>query len=82
MLICYNSLALKAQLPWGVNSGGINCLCLAASEGQRVGRKEPMRQTRKQRRERKKKNELMNKDSEFIPTRLTGHCSMLQDTDF
>lgn len=54
-----------------------------ASEGQRVGRKEPMRQTRKQRREgKKKKDELINKDSEFIPTRLTGHCSMLQDTDF
>lgn len=52
-----------------------------ASEGQRIGRKEPVRQTRKQRRKEKKKDELINKDSEFIPTRLTGHCSMLQDTD-
>ena len=52
-----------------------------ASEGQRIGRKEPVRQTRKQRRKDKKKDELINKDSEFIPTRLTGHCSMLQDTD-
>lgn len=55
------------------------------SEGQWVGRTEPRRQTRKQRGEgkkKKKKDELINKDSEFIPTRLTGHCSMLRDTDF
>lgn len=29
-----------------------------------------------------KKDELINKDSEFIPTRLAAHCSMLRDTDF
>ena len=29
-----------------------------------------------------KKDELINKDSQFIPTRLAAHCSMLQDTDF
>lgn len=31
---------------------------------------------------REKKDELINKDSEFIPTRLAAHCSMLRDTDF
>lgn len=61
----------------------MNCLCLVGSEGQWVGRKEPLRQTRKQRRAgKKKKDELINKDSESIPTRLTSHCSMLRDTDF
>lgn len=29
-----------------------------------------------------KKDELINKASEFIPTRLAAHCSMLRDTHF
>lgn len=46
------------------------------SPGDRLGNKEGKGKKKK------KKDELINKDSEFIPTRLTGHCSMLRDTDF
>lgn len=64
-----------------MDRAGINYLHLVGSERQWVGRNEPMRQARKRRRE-EGKDELINKDSEFIPTRLAAHCSMLRDTDF
>jgi hypothetical protein len=51
------------------------------SERQWLGRTEPMRETRKQRQEGKKR-QVDKQDSKFIPTRLAAHCSMLRDTDF
>lgn len=67
----FHSLALNAsdiKCMW--HSARVNWLAETDS-GDRLGK-----------RARKGKDKLINKDFEFISTRLAAHCSMLRDNDF